>query len=474
VGHARRTGRVVVRLLARFGVIEASRLRATVDLAWPRIVTGFAIMSKRTVDLAIVGWALGSTAVAGLTFANAYWMLGKFVAIGLAGGTIALVSQNYGGGETGRASLVVRQSLLVAVGLALPITAAFGLAARPLVSVLGGDPVAVGYGAAYLAVVAPGIVFEFCNLIASRTYAGVGDTITPMALRAGGAALNVVLSAVLVFGAGLGVVGAALGTTVSTAVVTVAFAWGMTGRSYFGRGASPVPLTRTNSTTTFDRSLARQLVTVSAPLVARRVGQGVVVFPLLAIAATFGPVAVAAVGVGRQVRALINSFSWGFSIASSTLVGQALGGDDEPVAEAYGREITRLSVVVYVLVAAVVFVLARPVASVFVDTAADVDLAAAFVRVAAVSVLPLGVDGSVTGALRGAGDTRIPFVATMLGLYVFALPVAWLGTVTALGVLALQAALLVETFVPMVVNVVRFRSGRWKAVSRSYRPSAGD
>jgi hypothetical protein len=155
-----------------------------------------------------------------------------------------------------------------------------------------------------------------------------------------------------------------------------------------------------------------------------------VVFPLLAIAATFGPIAVAAVGVGRQVRALLNSFTWGFSIASSTLVGQALGRGDEPIAEAYGREITRLSAVVYVLVVAVVVAAARPIASVFVDGPADVDLATAFVRVAALSVLPLGVDGSVTGALRGAGDTRVPFVATMLGLYVVALPVAWLGTVT--------------------------------------------
>jgi putative MATE family efflux protein len=473
VEHVRRAGRALAGLLARFGVIEAARLRATVDLAWPRIVTGFAIMSKRTVDLAIVGWALGSTAVAGLTLANAYWMLGKFVAIGLAGGTIALVSQNYGGGETARASLIVRQSLLIAVALAIPIVAAFGLGARPLVALLGGDPTAIGYGAAYLAVVAPGILFEFCNLISSRTYAGVGDTITPMALRSGGAALNVALSVLFVFGAGMGVVGAALGTTISTAVVTVAFAWGMTGRSYFGHGASPVPITRTGSAATFDRSLVRQLATVSAPLVARRTAQGLVVFPLLAIAATFGPVAVAAVGVGRQVRALLNSFTWGFSIASSTLVGQALGRGDEPVAEAYGREITQLSVVLYVLVAVVVFAFARPVASVFVE-GGDVDLATAFVRVAAVSVLPLGVDGSVTGALRGAGDTRVPFVATMLGLYVFALPLAWLGTVTALGVLALQAALLVETVVPMVVNVARFRSDRWKAVSRSYRPSAGD
>jgi putative MATE family efflux protein len=453
-------------------VIQASRLRAAVDLSWPRIVTGFAIMSKRTVDLAIVGVALGSTAVAGLTLANAFWMAGKFAAIGLAGGTISLVSQNYGGGETGRASLVVEASIWSSVALALPVVALYGLGARPLVSLLGSDPRSIGFGATYLALVAPGLLFEFLNLIASRTYAGVGDTVTPMVIRAGGALVNVVLSATLVFGAGLGVAGAAIGTTLSTAVVTVAFAWGMTGRSYFGRGASPIPLTR--SAPHFDAGLAKQLARVSAPLVGRRVAQGVIIFPLLAIAATFGPVAVAAVGVARQVRDLVNSFTWGFSIAASTLVGQHLGAGEEAEAEAFGREITQLSLVVYLAAAAVMFLLAEPIAGVFVDDPADVALSAALVRAAAVSVVALGIDGSVTGTLRGAGDTTVPFVATLVGLYVFALPTAWAGTVTTLGVSALALALVVETAVPMVVNVWRFRTERWKAVSRSYRPSPGD
>jgi putative MATE family efflux protein len=486
VDAIRSTGRAVARAFARAfaraGVIDEERLGATVDLAWPRIVTGFAIMSKRTADLAIVGWAVGSTAVAGLTLANAYWMAGKFLAIGLAGGTIALVSQNYGGGESGRATAVVEASLVLALVLALPLVALYAGAARPLVALLGDDATAIGHGTVYLALVAPGLAFEFLNLIASRTYAGIGDTVTPMALRAGGAVLNVVLSLALVLGAGLGVAGAAIGTTVATTAVTVAFAWGMTGRSYAGRGASPVPVgvgTRPGSDVAgpverFDPELLGQLLRVSAPLIGRRIAQGAVVFPLLAIAATFGPVAVAAVGVGRQVRSLLGSFSWGFSIAASTLVGQRLGDDDEREAEAYGVGIVRLSLVVYVLAAAAVVALATPIATVFVDDPADVALSAAFVGVAAVSVVPLGVNGSVTGALRGAGDTRIPLVASLLGLYAFALPTAWLGTVTAAGVVALQASLLLETTVPMLVNYARFRTDRWKAVSRAYRPNAGD
>jgi len=468
VRRLRALGERAAGLLARAGVIERSRLRETVDLAWPRVLTGFAIMSKRTVDLAVVGVAVGADAVAGLTVANAFWTVAKLAFIGLAGGTLSLVSQNYGGAETRRAATVVFTSLLAAVGLAALVVPVFVLGAERLVATISSGGRVTALGATYLAVAAPGLLFEGVNLVASRTYAGVGDTLTPMAVRATGAALNVALSAALVFGAGLGVLGAALGTTLATGLVTVVFAWGLSGRSFAGRGASPIPV----GIGPFPRpDLARQLAIVSAPLLARRVAQGLVVFPLLAVASAFGPATLAAIGVARQVRQLLNSFSWGFSIAASTLVGQALGAADESLAETYGREITRLSLVAYVGGAGLVTAFARPIATVFVDGEA-VAPTTTFVAVAAVSAVALGVDGSVTGVLRGAGDTRIPFVATLAGLYLVAVPVAWLGTVTALERTALLLALLAETAVPMVVNGVRFRAGAWKVISRSYRPDA--
>jgi glucosamine--fructose-6-phosphate aminotransferase (isomerizing) len=53
----------------------------------------------------------------------------------------------------------------------------------------------------------------------------------------------------------------------------------------------------------------------------------------------------------------------------------------------------------------------------------------------------LGIDGSATGVLRGAGDTTCPFSASLVGRYGFALPVALLATVvTPLGVVGLYLA----------------------------------
>jgi len=467
-----RVGEAVAGALDRAGVIDSGRLDETMGLAWPRIVTGFAIMSKNTVDLAVIGYAMGVSAVAGLGYAFAYWQLAKFVSIGLAGGTVSLVSQNYGGDDRGRAGLVVKQSLIVAALLVAPIVAGYVLGADRLIAAVGGEGDALAAGTTYLVVTAPALAFEFFNMIASRTYAGVGDTRTPMVARAGGALLNVALTVWLVLGAGLGVFGAGLGTAVSIAAVAAVLAWGMTGRSYFGRGASPVPVGRSGPW--FDGGIARQLLRVSAPLIARRVAEGVVVFPLLWIASSFGEATVAALEVGRRVRALLGSFTWGFSIAASTLVGQRLGAGEESLATAYGRDVIALSAVVYVLASVAVVLAARPIAGVFVDDPDAVGATAAFVVVAAVSAIPLGVDGSITGSLRGAGDTRWPFVASMIGLYAVALPVALVGLVTPLGVGGLYVALVAEKLVPAGLNGYRFRSNRWQAVSRRYRPGGGD
>ncbi len=417
----------------------------------------------------MVGFAVGASAAAGLAFAYAYWGVAVFLGLGLAGGTVSLVSQNYGGGQSDRASLVVEQSILLAIGAAVPVVVLYGVFAQPLIGILGGDPDSVRFGSVYLTLVAPAVLFEFLNHIASRTYAGIGDTFTPMVARAGGAVLNVALSAVLIFGAGLGVAGAAIGTTVSIATVTVILAWGMFGREYgtLGMNVSPVPVRLRGQG--IDPTLTRQLVEISTPLIARRVAEGIVVFPLLWIAASFGPVVVAALEIGRRVRGVINSVQWGFSIASSTLVGQRLGADEERAAGSYGAAIIRLSVVVYVAVAAIVIVFATPIASLFTTDPAAISQAASFVVVGAISAVGLGIDGAATGALRGAGDTRWPFVASLIGRYAFALPAAAIGLVTPIGVVGLYLALVLEAFVPGAINVWLFRTGRWKVISRRYR-----
>lgn len=66
------------------------------------------------------------------------------------------------------------------------------------------------------------------------------------------------------------------------------------------------------------------------------------------------------------------------------------------------------------------------------------------VAVGPVSAVGFGIDGTAAGVLLGAGDTRLPFVASLVGRSLFALPVATMGLVTPLGVLGLYLAMVLE------------------------------
>lgn len=466
----RSVGRRLAEILERTHVIERSRLRATADLAWPRVVTGFARMSQQTADLAMVGIVLGSPAIAGLAFAYAYWQVGNRLSLGLSGGTISLVSQYYGANNVELANRVIGQSYVLAAVISLPLSGLFFWQSDALVGLLGAEPAALRHGSTYLTVLAPALFFEYCNKIASRVFAAIGDTLTPMAIRAGGAVVNIVLNVVLIFGLDLGVVGAAIGTFVATASVTAVFMWGLLGRQYPIRDAIPVTLSFSESR--IDAGLLRPIARVSAPLMFQEFARALVVFPLLAIASVFGSTVVAAFEIARRVRGLINCPSWGFSLAASSLVGRHLGAGEEGDATAYGREILRLSVVSFILLSVVVVAFANQIARLFITDPEAVELTASFVRIAAIASIGLGIDKTATGVLRGAGDTRWPFYAALVGLYVFTVPVAYLGVVTPLGTSALYLALVLETFVPAAITSYRYRGGKWRGVSRSLRERA--
>ncbi|ELY63800.1 MATE family efflux transporter [Natrinema versiforme] len=465
-------------LLARAGIVDGRRVERTTDLAWPRIVTGVARMSKSAADVAMVGIALGPAAIAGVGFATPFWALTFGVGGGIAGATISLVSQRYSAQATEELSLAVTTSALVVVAITVPLAALYWTVPERLISLVGDDAASLSYGADYLRVVALGVPFAGLNLIGSRTLVGADDAWTPMTLRAGGAIVNVAVNAVLLFVLEMGVVGAAIGTVLANVLVLAAFITGFT----LGRlpliGEFPVTISLSRPYTTL--ADVRDVIDIGAPLLFTNVARRAAQFPMLAIVALFGPNVVAAYVIARRVRDLMDTPGWGFSLASSSLVGQELGTGDEGNADIYGHEVLWFGVAVYLFSATLVLVFAEQVGRLFVDDPSILPLVTTFIVVACVSVIFRGVSGGATGPLRASGDTRWPFYGQLLGLYVFALPVAAFGAVSVpipvlelippLGIGALYAALVLETLVPAVVTYYRFAAGHWKVISRGYRP----
>ncbi|SFB92605.1 putative efflux protein, MATE family [Halobiforma haloterrestris] len=481
--------------LAKLGLIEVERARRTTDLAWPRIVTGLARMSKNAVDVAMVGVGVGSAAIAGVGFASPFWGLAFAFGGGVAGGTIALVSQRYGAETYEQLEQAVRSSALLVVMITVPITAAFWLVPTELISLLSSDAEAIELGATYLRIVGLGVPFAGLNLIGSRTFVGMDDAWTPMVVRAGGAVANIVLNAVLIFGLGLGVTGAAIGTVLANVAVTATFAGGLIAGRLPGAGEFPISVDPTGSYV--HESTIRDLTTIGLPVLGSKLVWTAAEFPLLGIVDLFGQRTVSAYVIARRILGLMNTPGWGFGLAASSLVGQELGDGDELRAERFGREIVLFSTAVYAVGAVLVFAFAEPIVLAFTNEPAElaVGTAVTLVQVACVAVVLKGVSTGAAGALRASGDTRWPFYSQLLGMFGLAIPLTYLGAVgleipswtvpipgleattpavslPAIGLLGLYLAFLAETAVPAAINYYRFWTGRWKAISRDYRPDS--
>jgi putative MATE family efflux protein len=459
--------------LSRFGIIDRKRAVETTDLAWPRIVTGVARMSKNAVDVAMVGAALGTKAVAGVGFAGPFWGIAFAIGGGVAGGTIAMVSQRYGAEAYDELGLSVRSSTLLVVLISTPVMVTFWLFPAELVGLLSNDTRAVAYGADYLRVVGLGIPFAGLNLVGSRVLVGADDAFTAMQVRAGGAVVNIVLNAVFIFGLGLGVEGAALGTVLSNVIAVSVFAIGIS------QGHAPLlgefPVTIDPSGNYLDGPTLRDLVRIGTPVGARNLVWTAAEFPMLAILSTFGTSTVAAFVIARRIWGVMNTPGWGFGLASSSLSGQALGQAKEELAEAYGHDIIRFSVATYAVSAIVIAVFAEQLVVVFTGgPGPEVPIAVNLIYAACVAVLFQGVSGAAIGPLDASGDTRVPFISQLLGMFGGSLPFAYLGSVTVLGHWGLYLAFVAETTIPASINYWRFRSGEWKEVSRQYRPDVAE
>jgi putative MATE family efflux protein len=460
--------------LSRLGVVDRKMGERAFDLAMPVMVTGGMRTLLRVADFFMVGIALGEDAVAGLEFGFQYYFIPFGLALALTSGTISVVSRFKGAGDDAEADFAIKQSLWLALLVSLPITAASWLYAEPLVRLLTSNANVVDYGSTYLRIVMLAVAFRFWGMIAARALAGAGDTRTPMYVRLLTLPTNIGLNAVLIFGLfgfpRLGVAGAAIGTAAANVLAAVIFF------VLLVSGRRPVRLRIGGKQ--WDTDVAAEIVRVGLPLAGTRLSRTFGRFPFLFVLGVLGPSVVAAYAIGRRVMLLGMMPAWGYSTASSTLVGQAIGGGDPEEADEYGWQTLRIAVVTQLLIAAVLVALARPIAAAF--GAGNAALTATFIRVFGVGVAAFSISRTLRGALRGAGDTSWPFYGSMLGTYLVRLPVVALAlpagfALTAfgfsvepgmgLGLVAVFAAILGDMYVRAVVNVVRYWSDAWKEVA---------
>ena len=255
----------------------------------------------------------------------------------------------------------------------------------------------------------------------------------------------------------LGVAGAAIGngTGFVTGALLLTALW-RSGRLVMGtRGARA-----------FRWELIQRLVRIGYPAAFEQVAWqgGFVAF--LWVIALYGTAPYAAYGIGVNLLSFSFVVGFGFSVAASTVVGQRLGARDPEGATRGGWRAMRLAIGVMLVFGACITAAARPLATFLIDDREVVRLTVAFIYVLGSVQALMAIEFSLAGALRGAGDTRFPFVTVLVGLFGVRFTLAALFAWRGLRVEWVFAALIADYLVKATMFTLRFRSRRWVSVIR--------
>ena len=445
----------------RQGETIPSRQTAQVALALsiPSILEQLVVTAMGYIDAAMVGH-IGAEATASIGIVSSSTWLLHGVLVGLYTALSIQIAQYLGADRQDDARSVLRQAMLFNVILGVG-AALFGLGISPfLPGWLGADPSLRANATAYFAIWATALPFT----MAMGMYASI--------LRAAGYALTASLISVLVcvldaifnfflinptrtlwgitiWGAGLGVPGAALCTVVG----------GLLALAILLLRESPLCI-RKPAPWKITRSCLRNLLWVGGPLAGERAAISLAQVVVVRIVAGLGTVAIAANSLAVNAECLCYMAGYGIQSAAVTLIGQAVGANRKDMAKRFAWLCTGLGMGVMALSGVGLWIFAPALMSLFTTDAAVIALGAQVLRIEAWAEPMFGASIVASGAMQGAGDSTSCFVLNIFSMWCIRLTLAFL-LAPRLGLMGVWGAMCCELSIRGLLFLIRLARGKW-------------
>ena len=433
------------------------------SLAWPTMLEQLMQTAVQYIDTAMVG-SLGTqaTAAVGAT-TTVNWLVGSTIsAVGV--GFLAYVSRACGAGDKKRAGKAASQAVLSVLVLGIFFTAVtLGLSGQ-IPKWMQVDPSIRDLAAQYFFILYTPMLARTAIIIFGTLLRSAGDTKTPMRAGVLVNVVNVVLNFLLiyptrevwglrVYGAGWGVLGAAVASAISFVVggicITIVL-WKHEVVSPRGQSLRP------------DWSVLKPCLRVALPNGLQRFGTSLGYVAFASMINSLGDVATAAHTSANTVESAFYIPGYGMQTAAATLAGNALGAGDNRRVKDLAKMNIFIEVILMILSGSLLFLFAPNMMSIFSRDPEVIFLGATVLRMVAVSEPFYGVSIIIEGMMQGMGNTVLPFLFSIPGMWGVRIAGSFLCTqILGLGLVSAWGCMIAHNLTLFVMFLICYLTGRW-------------
>lgn len=444
------------------------QLKLTAKLSWPAMMAQLSSILMQYIDAAMVG-RLGAddSAAVGLVSTSLwlFWGVCSAVTVGFS----VQVAHRIGASEPDAARAVLRQSIVACLLFSLVVVIIGAAIAWPLPHWLGGTEAVCDKASLYFLVFVLALPLLTMNYLGGAMLRCVGNMKVPGALNVMMCLLDIVFNFFLIFPtrevhllgigltlpcAGLGVLGAALGTVSAEIVTAGSMMWYLCAREKSIRLVGHPGSFRPTS------SVLRKALRVSAPMTLEHAVICGAQIAVTVIVAPLGVMAIAANAFAVTAESICYMPGYGIGDAATTLVGQSYGAKRLDLAKRFGYITVGLGMVTMTVMGVVMYVGAPWVMELMTPVGQIQSLGVEALRIEAFAE-PMFAAAIVSyGVMIGVGDTILPAAMNFGSIWLVRLPIAALLAPT-MGLAGVWLAMCVELCFRGAIFLWRLISGAW-------------
>ena len=452
------------KLFAPTDMTVGSPWKSIILFTLPMLIGNIAQQLYNTVDSIVVGRYIGDNALAAVGSAGPILNMLLVLFIGISAGATIMVSQYFGAKNREGLSYTIGNCItLTAIACILLIVIATPLI-RPVLVMLNTPETILDGCEAYLTISLIGIAGMAYYNILSGVIRGMGDSVSALVYLLVATVINIVLDVYFVAYVNMGVGGVALATIIAQIISSILCFYKLSKMSeYFDFGIKYFKLNRQYVGTIIRLGIPSgltQAIFSSAMIVVQ------------SLTNRFGEMFIAANIVIMRVDGFAMMPNFSFGTALTTYAGQNVGAKKYDRVSLGAKQGTLIAVTCSAVITGVILIFGKPLMSVFTETVALVDLSYYLMKILALGYIAVAVTQSLSGIMRGAGDTMTPMWISLITTVIVRVPIAYgISYMTRSEILpygrseCIQISLLCSWVLGALLTVVFYARGKWKTTA---------
>ncbi len=440
---------------------EGSPWKKIVLFAVPMLVGNIAQQLYNTVDSVVVGNYVGDNALAAVGSAGPILNLLIVLFVGISVGAGIMVSQYFGAKERERLSITIGNCITLTAIATVFVMVAASLVAKPLLELLDTPESIIGWCHSYLLILFIGSGGLAYYNILSGILRGLGDSVSALVYLLVSTIINIVLDLLFVAIFGMGVNGVALATVIAQAVSAfLCLLRLMKMKEYFDLNPGYLKP---------QAKYTKKIMKLGLPSGITQAILSMAMIVVQSLTNSFGEMFIAANVIVMRVDGFAMMPNFSFGTAMTTYAGQNVGARRNDRVDQGAKQGTLIAVVTSAVITGLILLFGKSLMGIFTNTPELVDLSRDMMGILAAGYIAMAVTQSLSGVMRGAGDTMTPMWISIATTIFFRVPIAYgISFLTRTEALpngrqeCIFISLLVSWVLGALITFIFYKRGKWK------------